>query len=340
MSTVPGLDLGPFRDWLSEHWSDAQTVDLQARIIAGGKSNLTYAVEVGDSTLVVRRPPLGHVLETAHDMRREYRVMSALRDTSVPVPRTLAHCDDPTVIGAPFYVMEWVDGTPYRAAAQLGDVGPERTRTIATNFVDALVELHRLDPDEVGLADFGRPDGFLARQTARWRTQLAGSTTRALPAAEELHRRLVDRLPPQGPARIVHGDYRLDNVLVDAEDRAAAVIDWEMATLGDPWTDVALMVVYRRVGELVGGDAVADASTAAGFLDEGEILDRYERGTGTTAQHLDFYLGLAAYKLAAILEGIHVRHQRGQTVGAGFDRVGDVTEPLLDAGITAMKEYA
>lgn len=339
MSTIPGLDLGPFRDWLADHVSDVPTAELRARVIAGGKSNLTYTVEAGDSTLVVRRPPLGHVLATAHDMSREYRVMSALRDTNVPVPRTLAFCDDLTVIGAPFYVMAWVDGTPYRTAEQLVEVGPDRTRTIAENFVDALVALHRLDPREVGLVDFGRPDGFLTRQTARWRMQLEGSTTRALPAAEELHRCLVDRLPPQGSARIVHGDYRLDNVLVDAEDRAAAVIDWEMATLGDPWTDVALMVVYRRVGELVGGDAVADASSAAGFLDEGEILDRYERGTGTTAHHFGFYLGLAAYKLAAILEGIYVRHQRGQTVGAGFDRVGDVTEPLLDAGITAMKEY-
>lgn len=340
MSAVPGLDLGRLRAWLAEHVPGASDAELRAQVIAGGKSNLTYAVETGDATLVVRRPPLGHVLATAHDMSREFRVMSALRDTSVPVPRTLAQCNDPAIIGAPFYVMEWVDGTPYRTAAQLGEVGPARTRTIATNFVDALVALHSLDPDAVGLADFGRPDGFLGRQTVRWRKQFEGSASRELPAADELHQRLVDCVPPQSAARIVHGDYRLDNVLVDAEDRAAAVIDWEMATLGDPLTDVALMVVYRRVGGLADGDVVADASSAAGFLDEDEILDRYERGTGRTVAHFDFYLGLAAYKLAAILEGIHFRHRRGQTVGAGFDRVGAVTEPLLKLGITAMKEFS
>ncbi|MFG2053173.1 phosphotransferase family protein [Micromonospora sp. NPDC048930] len=333
----PGLDLGRLSDWFAASVPGAGA-HLTARLIAGGKSNLTYEVGDGRTTWVVRRPPLGHVLATAHDMAREYRVMSALRATDVPVPTTYALCTDADVLGAPFYVMERVAGTAYRHAAELGRLGPERTRVISTGLVDTLAALHAVDPAAVGLADFGRPDGFLARQVRRWKTQLDASYCRDLPAADELHARLVSGVPAESAPGIVHGDYRLDNVLTDDRDRLAAVIDWEMATLGDPLTDLALLVLYQRLGRLA-GVAVADASSAPGFLTEDEILQRYAARSTRELPRFGFYLGLAAFKLAAILEGIHYRHLRGQTVGSGFERLGEVTELLLDAGLTYLKEH-
>lgn len=334
-----GLDLDRFAAWFATSVPGATDGPLEAHLIAGGKSNLTYRVGDGSRTWILRRPPLGHVLATAHDMAREHRVMTALRDTAVPVPTTYALCDDVDVLGAPFYVMEDVAGVPYRTAEELAVLGPERTRTIATRLVDTLATLHEVDPVEVGLADFGRPEGFLTRQVGRWRKQLDASHSRDLPAAIELHRLLEADVPEQSAPGIVHGDFRLDNVLTDAEDRPAAVIDWEMATLGDPLTDLALMVLYQRLGDLTPGNAVADASSAPGFLTESEILERYAGRSDRDLSRFGFYLGLGAFKLAAILEGIHYRHLHGQTVGPGFEEIGDAVHPLLDAGLTALKEH-
>jgi len=340
VSDVPGLDLPRLGAWFADHVPAAGS-ELTARHISGGKSNLTYEVSDGSHSWIVRRPPLGHVLATAHDMAREHRVMTALRDTVVPVPLTYALCEDTAVLGAPFYVMEKVDGTPYRSAAELRELGPERTRAITERLVDTLVALHEVEPAVVGLADFGRPEGFLARQVRRWRQQMEASYHRDLPAADELHARLAASIPPEGAAGIVHGDYRLDNVLVwtgpDDRDRVNAVVDWEMATLGDPLTDLALMLLYQRLAAF-GGDTVSDVSTAPGYLTEGEILARYDAASHRDLGHFGFYLGLAAYKLAAILEGIHYRFLQGQTVGEGFDTIGDAIHPLLDAGLAALKE--
>jgi aminoglycoside phosphotransferase (APT) family kinase protein len=336
----PGVDLERLRPWFAATVPGADTAALTATLITGGKSNLTYRVEDGTGAWILRRPPLGHVLATAHDMGREHRVMTALADTDVPVPHTFGMCEDTDVLGAPFYVMEAVAGTPYRHAAELEPLGPERTRAISVELVDTLAALHRVDPEAVGLGDFGRPAGFLTRQVARWRKQLAASYSRDLPAADELHARLEAAAPAvDARARpgIVHGDYRLDNVLVDTDDRLRAVIDWEMATLGDPVTDLALMVLYGRLATFVSG-AVADASNAPGFLTEAEILQRYAAGSDRDLDHLGFYLGLAAFKLAAILEGIHYRYLQGQTVGPGFDSVGEAIHPLLAAGLTALEE--
>ncbi|MEV4331085.1 phosphotransferase family protein [Streptomyces sp. NPDC049597] len=338
-SDLPGLDLARFTDWFSSSVPGAGG-DLTARLVAGGKSNLTYEVTDGTGQAwIVRRPPLGHVLATAHDMAREYRVMSALQDTEVPVPTTYALCEDTNVLGAPFYVMERVAGTPYRHASELAPLGPERTRAISTGLVDTLATLHEVDPAAVGLADFGRPEGFLARQVGRWKKQLDASYCRDLSAADELHARLAADVAPESAPGIVHGDYRLDNVLTDDRDRPAAVIDWEMATLGDPLTDLALLVLYQRLGTLLGGSAVADAASAPGFLTEDETLQRYAARSDRDLSRFGFYLGLASFKLAAILEGIHYRHLHGQTVGAGFEHVGKVVHPLLDAGLTALKEH-
>jgi len=335
----PGLDLARFGVWFADAAPDRVDGRLHATLIAGGKSNLTYRVGDGSRTWIVRRPPLGHVLATAHDMTREHRVMTALRDTAVPVPTTYALCSDPDVLGAVFYVMEDVPGTPYRRAEELVALGEERTRAIATSMVDTLATLHEVDPVSVGLADFGRAEGFLARQVRRWKEQLDASHTRDLPAAVELHRLLEANVPEQSPGGIVHGDYRLDNVLTDDEDRPAAVIDWEMATLGDPLTDLAVLVLYQRLSHLTGGWSVADASSAPGFLTEDEILARYATRSDRDLSRFGFYLGLAAYKLAVILEGIHYRHLHGQTIGPGFENVEAAVHPLLDAGLTRCKEH-
>ncbi|TDB88737.1 phosphotransferase family protein [Actinomadura sp. KC216] len=334
----PGLDLGRLGDWMSLTVPGAGG-PLEARLIAGGKSNLTYEVTGGTGTWIVRRPPLGHRLATAHDMAREYRVMAALQATGVPVPRTYALCQDEDVLGAPFYVMERVRGRTYRFAAELAPLGPDRAREISTALVDTLAMLHRVEPGAVGLDGFGRPEGFLARQVSRWKAQFDASRTRDLPAADELHARLSADVPAESATGIVHGDYRLDNVLVDDRDRPAAVIDWEMATLGDPLTDVALLTVYGRLGGAATGDSIVDVASAPGYLSEAEIIERYAAHSGRDMSRFGFYLGLASYKLAAILEGIHHRHLRGLTVGEGFDGIGPVIHPLLDGGLAALTEH-
>jgi len=333
----PGLDLARFQDWYAQAQPAVADAELSASLIAGGKSNLTYEVTDGTQTWIVRRPPLGHVPATAHDMTREHRVITALHDTPVPVPRTFALCEDPAVLGAPFYVMEKVAGTPYRRAEELQRLGPARTRTISEGLVDTLAVLHEVDPVTVGLADFGRAEDRLERQVRRWRSQLDASRARRLPAADELYARLAGSVPQQ-PAGIVHGDYRLDNVLTDTDDRVAAVLDWERATLGDPLADVALLVLYARLGGLVGVHAVADASAAPGFLAEEEMLDRYAERSSRDLSDLHFHLALAAFKLAVILEGVHYRYLHGQTVGTGFEQVGELVEPLLEAGLDSLKE--
>ncbi len=340
MEQLPGLDLDRLAPWLADAVPGVGGGGLSARLIAGGKSNLTYEVIDGSRSWIVRRPPLGHVLATAHDMAREYRVMAALRDTAVPVPTAHALCTDETILGAPFYVMEFVAGRPYRFAAELAPLGATRTRAISESLVDVLADLHAVDPADVGLADFGRPEGFLARQVRRWRTQLDASYTRDLPAAAELHARLAASVPDGSTAGIVHGDYRLDNVLVDDEDRPVAVIDWEMATLGDPLTDLALMLVYGRLGHAAPGVAISDVMSAPGFLSESEVIERYATRSHRDLADVGFYLALASFKLAGILEGIHYRYVHGQTVGDGFAHIGGLVEPLLDDGLSALKEYS
>ncbi|CAI9416540.1 phosphotransferase family protein [Nocardioides sp. T2.26MG-1] len=338
MNDIPGLDLTAFRSWYDEQRPGEIAGELSGRLITGGKSNLTYEVTDGTSWWIVRRPPLGHVQATAHDMGREYTAMSALRDTDVPVPTTYAHCADPDVLGAPFYVMERVLGTAYRSARELRELGEERTAAIAGEMVDVLARLHTVDPAEVGLAEFGRPAGFLERQVRRWGQQLEGSKTTDRPNAEELHRRLAVRVPEDDGewVGIVHGDYRLDNLLTGSDDHVKAVVDWEMATLGDVRTDLALLLVYDRLAELPAAGLVSDVSTAPGYPSGEEHLARYAAMRGRDLGDMGFHLGLAYFKLAVILEGINYRYLQGQTVGEGFDRIGAGFDPLIEAGLDAL----
>ena len=334
----PGLRLEALARWLDDALPDVPPGPVRAEPIAGGKSNLTYIVRRGEWTAVLRRPPLGHVLATAHDMAREYRVITALRTSAVPAPEPLALCEDAGVIGAPFYVMSYVPGRSFRTAADLSGHDPARVRRITEELVDTLVALHLVDPKAVGLETFGRPEGFLPRQVRRWRTQLEASRTRALPDADVLHDLLTTRMPPDPAIAVVHGDYRLDNLLIADDDTVAAVTDWEMSTLGDPVTDVAMLLVYHRLALESAGDLLGDAPRAPGYLSESAVLARYSHGVGRRVDDIGFYLGLASYKLAIIMEGIRTRHLQGDTVGPGFDAIGGAVRPLLRSGIELMHD--
>ena len=332
----PGLDLTRLRGYLDG--AGLPGGPLTAEIIAGGKSNLTYVVGDGDRSWVLRRPPLGHVLATAHDMAREYRVLTALRPTPVPVPQTVLHCADPDVIGAPFYLMEKVDGTVYRTAAQTGTLGPDRARALAHALVDVLADLHGVDPDAVGLGDFGHPSGYLIRQVRRWKTQLDASRGRDLPGIDTLHARLAASVPAQAGAAIVHGDYRLDNVMVAADGGISAVLDWEMATLGDPLADLGLLLVYWDGLSDLPDNAVADAvNPGAGFPSGTDLAARYAMRRGADLSRLDWYVAFGYFKLAVIAEGIHFRYTQGKTVGAGFDRIGLLVPPLVARGLDVLR---
>ncbi|MFJ2474018.1 phosphotransferase family protein [Streptomyces sp. NPDC087659] len=339
MSSVhpPGLDPDKLRVHLDRALPGLVSGPLEARLIQGGRSNLTYSVTDGAGRWIVRRPPLGHVLATAHDMKREHRVISALHPTAVPVPEPLLLCEDDGVLGAPFYVMEFVEGTPYRTAEQLAPLGPERTRDAVLGLVDTLVDLHAVDPDAVGLGDFGRPEGFLDRQLRRWGKQLAASRGRELAGIDELHASLGRALPTSPAPAVVHGDYRLDNVLVGEDDRIKAVLDWEMSTLGDPLTDLGLLVMYSRKLELP-DSPISTTAGAAGHPDAAELVERYAARSGRDTSAVSWYTAFAWFKLAVILEGIHYRYTLGQTVGAGFDRIGELVPLFIEHGLTTLQE--
>jgi aminoglycoside phosphotransferase (APT) family kinase protein len=333
----PGLDVDRLRGLLDRERPGLVTGALSGRLIEGGRSNLTYAVTDGTAKWVVRRPPLGHVLATAHDMKREHRVISALHPTSVPVPRPILLCEDDEVLGAPFYVMEFVEGTPYRTAGELLPLGPERTRGAVLELVDTLVELHAVDPAEVGLADFGRPEGFLDRQLRRWGKQLDASRNRDLAGVEELHAALGHRLPTSPAPAVVHGDYRLDNVLIGEDDKIKAILDWEMSTLGDPLTDLGLLVMYSMPLDLP-NSPISTTASAPGHPTPAELIERYAARSGRDVSAVSWYTAFAWFKLAVILEGIHYRYTLGQTVGRGFDRIGELVPVFIEHGLTTLQE--
>jgi len=302
---------------------------LRAELIAGGRSNLTYVIGDGEREWVLRRPPLAHVLPTAHDMGREYRVISALDGAGIPVPHAVLLCDDPGVIGAPFYVMGRVHGHVVRDA--LPEEWPrtlETRRAMSTALITTLARLHSVRPDDVGLGDFGRPAGFLDRQVRRWWSQWEASRTAELPEMEELRRRLVAGLPDSGPPAIVHGDYRLDNVILAPDDpgRVAAILDWEMCTLGDPLADLGLLLVYwadpaesDEDRELLSLSAI---TAEPGFHRPTEVVEAYGAASGRDLGALEWYVALGHYKLAIIAEGIYARYLMGATVGEGFEIMG------------------
>jgi aminoglycoside phosphotransferase (APT) family kinase protein len=324
-----GLDLERLREYLD-------SPPLTATMFAGGRSNLTYAVTDGTNRWVLRRPPLGHVLPTAHDMVREHKVLDALSRAGFPAPAPVRLCTDPDVIGAPFYLMQHVDGTIYRDVAVLESMGPAAMRTLVLSLVDTLADLHALDYDAIGLADFGRPEGFNDRQVRRWKKQLDASHSREIPGIQELHDRLA-RDVPDGAGSVVHGDYRLDNVLIGPELEINAVLDWEMSTLGDPLSDLALMLVYAGRPLMVRDGRPYAPTGVPGHPSLDEMAERYAKRSGRDVGDLHWYVAFAAFKLAVILEGVHYRFVHGQTVGEGFETVGAMVAPLVAQGHDALE---
>jgi aminoglycoside phosphotransferase (APT) family kinase protein len=335
----PGLDLRRLADYLDAARPGTLTGPIDGRVIAGGKSNLTYRLDGADGgSVVLRRPPLGNVLPTAHDMPREFRVIEALYPTGFPVPQALHLCSDPAVIGAPFYLMSYVDGRVLRSPADIDGLTPADAQRAGEILVDTLSALHEVEPDAIGLGDFGRPAGYLERQVRRWHEQWERSKTRELPALEAVAAALAAETPTTARTSIVHGDYRLDNVMVDAGvQRILAVLDWEMATLGDPLADLGLLVVYVELAASGMAPTQPRFGPAQGFPTAAALVDRYARGTdGLTVDRIGWYVALGYYKLAIISEGIHARFLAGRTVGAGFERMGESVPVLVEFARSAL----
>ena len=336
MTDLPGVDLDALTGWLDAERPGLRSGPLSGEVIAGGKSNLTYRITDGTATWALRRPPLAHVLPTAHDMVREFRVTSALAGTPVPVAEPIALCADPAVLGAQFYLMSFVDGVVLDRPAAVTVLTPQTARASCEQLVDTLVDLHAVDPGAVGLADFGKPEGFLQRQVSRWHQQWVASQTEPRPLLEPVVSRLVDTAPEQSRPGIVHGDYRLTNVMFTPDLAAiAAVVDWEMATLGDPLTDVGLLVVYQTLA--ADNDMIMPRmSPADGFLTADEMVARYGSASDRDVSALDWYVGFGYFKLAVVAEGIHARFLQGKTVGAGFAHFGAAVPVLLDLALGAL----
>lgn len=310
--------------------------ELAFELLSGGRSNLTYLVRGGGRTWVLRRPPLGHVLPTAHDMVREYRVLTALAPTDVPTPATYALCEDSGVNDAPFYVMEYKPGVVVAERLPHGFAATTAARArISEALIDTLVRLHAVDYETVGLGDFGRPEGYLERQVRRWSQQWERSQTGELLAIEALIRRLRAALPASPAPTIVHGDYRLGNMALAADDpgRVEAIFDWEMATLGDPLADLGYTLIYWDEPGDPGEPGMAGPTAAPGFWSRAEIVEAYAKRSGRDVDAIDFYRVLALYKLAVISEGIYARYLQGKTLGEGFAgmsrRSGAIAERAL-----------
>ena len=328
------FDVEAVAAWLRKH-AEAFRADFDGTPdvtqFPGGASNLTYQLRYPTRDVILRRPPAGVKAKGAHDMGREYLIQDELRPLFPYVATMVGHCTDESVIGSDFYVMEKVDGVILRTPEQLATLSSEDARRCSDELVDVLAAIHAVDYEAVGLSEFGRPDGYVERQVRRWGEQWQRSKTRELPAIDELARRLHAAVPVSPPPTIVHGDYRLDNTMLAPRDlgRIVAVLDWEMATLGDPLADLGLFLVYwaREDDGVQGVGAAIDA--AAGFATRAEVVDRYAKQSGRDVSQLDFYEILASYKLAIILEGIHARYLMGKTVGAGFEHIGNLVEALV-----------
>jgi aminoglycoside phosphotransferase (APT) family kinase protein len=321
---VQGIKVAEVTGWLLGH-VDNLVPPLRFDLISGGRSNLTYAVTDGAGRkIVVRRPPVSHVLSTAHDMAREYRVISALRDTDVPVAPALAFCADEEVSDRPFYVMDFVEGHVLRDVTGTEAVLDQARRRVAgEQLIDVLAAIHRVDVDAVGLGDFARRDGYIERQLRRWHGQFGKSQEQAkeigvyrpVPLVDEVHKILTDRLPAQQGTAIVHGDYRLDNTIMSGDGRIMAVLDWELCTLGDPLADVGTLLAYwaedpgrRGPSSAVATMAQSAATGLPGFPTRVEIADRYVASSGRDLSNIGFYVAFAYWKLACILEGVFVRY--------------------------------
>ncbi len=330
-----GIDPANVSKWLESNIEGA-VGPFEFELIAGGRSNLTFQVTSNSGRkLVLRRPPTSLVLKTAHDMGREYKIISALSGSKVPVPKALGFCEDTEVNGAPFYVMDFVEGTiardPNVALEALTEVA---RRHASESLVEVLAEIHSVDVDACGLGDLGRKDGYIERQLERWYGQFTKSreaTGREVPEMDEVYRFLSARVPEQGPATIVHGDYRLDNTMLDSDGNVVAVLDWELCTLGDPLADLGLLMVYWPEATDKEVAMPLSATSLPGFMSRKEIQELYAAKSGRDISYLDFYVAFGFWKLGCILEGVYSRYALGAMGtgdNSGFEFFGEHVRTL------------
>ncbi len=312
MSDVDGLRVAAVSAWLHANVPDA-TAPFAFELMLGGHSNLTFKVTAADGQrFVLRRPPLGHLLASAHDVGREFRILSGLRDSAVPVAAALRYCDDPTVNDAPFYVMRFVDGFVLRdLAAAEAELDNAARRTASESLVDTMAAIHAVGLEAAGLSDLGRHEGYIARQLKRWYSQWNQQKTSDLPAIDRVHDELARRIPEQGAATLVHGDYRLDNCIINADGHVVAVLDWEICTLGDPLADLGMLHVYWSGPNDPPSVWTASATSAPGFLDRAQLVNRYAQVSDRDLTQLPFYVAYAYWKLACIMQGVYTRYLAG-----------------------------
>lgn len=298
--------------WLKAHVPEVSG-KVSFSLIAGGHSNLTFKCEdEAGNRYVLRRPPLGHVLESAHDMGREHKIIHALRDSDVPVPVTFGLCQDKEINGADFFIMDYVDGSVLNDSVISARVGEGNRRAIGLHVADILYKLHSVDMDAVGLGDLGRKEAYLTRQLKRWTRQWEASKTHEIPEMEESCAILEQTMPQQIGATIVHGDYRLGNMIVK-EDRVLAVLDWELCTLGDPLADVGYILNnWVSPGEIeLEGEGDQSPTAAGGYPDRNEFCELYEKNTGRDLSGINYYRAFSHWRLAAIGQGVYKRYLVG-----------------------------
>ena len=333
MSSIPGIDNESVTAWLNTH-VDGLEGPYDFSLIEGGRSNLTYMVtDRNGRRFVLRRPPLGHVLATAHDMGREHKIISAVGTTDVPVPQTLGLCSDDAVNQAPFYVMDFVDGVVLDSPEKGAELSVEQREAVAFNLIDVMADLHAVDVDAVGLGDLARREGYVERQVKRWTRQWADSRTRDLAAIDEVAELLAASIPEQQSVSIAHGDYRLGNCLTDlSNNRIAAVLDWELCTLGDPLADLGYLGVYWADPE-GNGQRSNDPTGAGQFPPYEQLVERYAARTGRDVSNIPYYVAFSAFRLAVISEGVYARYLHGA--------MGDDVDPeILKGSRDAVEELA
>jgi aminoglycoside phosphotransferase (APT) family kinase protein len=308
------LDLDRLRGWLGEH---GLAGDIEVRQFPRGYSNLTYLLRAGDREIVLRRPPPGVKIASAHDMGREHRILSRLHAVWPKAPRPLAFCEDESILGAPFYVMERVPGVILRAKTPPGlELGPERMRALSERLVDTLVEIHAVDLDAAGLADLGKPQGYIERQVRGWTERYRKAQTDEVPEFDEVARWLAEHMPPESGGTLIHNDFKYDNVVLSPDlSSVVAVLDWEMATLGDPLMDLGCTLGYWiEAGDPPLMQAMRFGPTnLPGNLGRMELVRRYEERSGREVTSLPFYFTFALMKLAVVGQQLYQRYVRGLT---------------------------
>ena len=334
------LDLARLESYLRSHFPGAQG-PLIVKQFPAGHSNLTYSVNLGEKEMVLRRPPFGSKVKSAHDVGREYHVLSKLHN-AYPAPRPLLHCTDESIIGAPFYLMERVRGVVLRKELPQGMVlSPDTARRLSESFIDNLAALHALDYTALGLGDLGKPAGYLERQVKGWIERYHGSKTEEVPEIEHITAWLGKHMPPQSDSTLVHNDYKYDNMILAEDDitRIRAVLDWEMCTLGDPLTDLGTALAYWvNADDPPGVQMVRWGPTSIpGSLTRQRLAERYAEKTGRDLSHLLFYYVFALFKVAVIIQQIYYRYYHGLTQDQRFATLGEVAKMLLQVGLGAAK---